>query len=81
MPTFIENMAAVIRFHRKKGNLNRQELAKLAGVGKKAIFDLEHGKETVQLDTLLKVLLPLNIQLRLESPLMETFQKESHEKG
>ena len=80
-PQFHEELAKAIRFHRKKSLLNRQELAKLAGVGKKAIFDLEHAKPTVQLDTLLKVLDALNIQLNFNSPLMETFSKETHAQG
>jgi HTH-type transcriptional regulator/antitoxin HipB len=41
---------------RKKTGLTQQELAQLAGVGKTVIFDLEHGKQSIQLDTLLKIL-------------------------
>lgn len=51
---------------RKKSGLTQQELAKLAGVGKTLVFDLEHGKASVQLDTLLKILKVLNIKLTLE---------------
>ena len=75
---FHEELAQVLRFHRKKSGLNRQELAKLAGVGKKAVFDLEHAKPTVQLDTLLKVFNALNIQLQMNSPLMATFSEETN---
>lgn len=53
---------------RKKCGLTQLELAKLAGVGKTAVFDIEKGKATVQLDTLLKVLSTLNIHLKLELP-------------
>ena len=51
---------------RKKSGLTQQGLAMLAGVGKTVVFDLEHGKASVQLDTLLKVLKVLNIKLHLE---------------
>jgi transcriptional regulator with XRE-family HTH domain len=55
--------------------LSQAGLAKLAGVGKTVVFDLEHGKETVQLDTLKKVLAVLNIRLELRSPVFERMAK------
>jgi HTH-type transcriptional regulator/antitoxin HipB len=67
---FYRKLAQIIRNHRKKSGLNQLELAKLAGIGKTQIFDLEHGKKTVQLDTLLKVLKVLNIRIILSSPLL-----------
>jgi transcriptional regulator with XRE-family HTH domain len=80
MPEFNSNLAQVLHYHRKKSGLSRIELAKLAGVGKRVVFDLEHQKETVQLDSLRKVLAALNIQIKFESPLMEQFQKENFPK-
>lgn len=62
------DIANIIRYCRKKSGLSQQGLAKLAGVGKTAIFDIEKGKETVQLATLLKVLAVLNIRLQLITP-------------
>jgi len=57
----------VIRFHRKSSGLNQNELAKLAGVGKTAVFDLEHSKPSIRLDTLIKVLtVSLTMPLRSE---------------
>ncbi len=67
---FIKYLAKVVRDHRKQSCLSQQELAKYAGVGKTVIYDIEHGKETIQLITLLKVLHVLNIQIQLHSPLM-----------
>lgn len=61
-------ISQVIRYCRKQSGLSQQELAKLAGVGKTVIFDIEKGKETVQLNTLLKVLDVLNIQMKLKTP-------------
>jgi DNA-binding phage protein len=43
----------------------------VAGVGKTVIFDIEHGKESVQFDTLKKVLEALNIRFIFQSPLIE----------
>lgn len=57
-----------IRQFRKKAGLTQQQLAEYAGVGKTVVFDIEKGKSTVQLDTLLKILSVLNIELKLETP-------------
>ena len=71
-----QNIAQILRYHRKKAGLSQQELAKLAGVGKTVVFDLEKGKETVQLDSLRKILHALNITLKLESSLMQDYERE-----
>ena len=67
----------IIKQHRKLCGLSQLALAKVAGVGKTLIFDLEHGKETVQLETLKKVLAVLNIQLKLSSPVLERMTKQA----
>ena len=61
-------IAKIIHYCRKQSGLSQQELAKLAGVGKTVVFDIEKGKETVQLKTLLRVLDVLNIRIKLETP-------------
>lgn len=61
-------IAKIVRYCRKQSGLSQNELAKLAGVGKTVVFDIEKGKETVQLNTLLKIFEVLNIQLRLDTP-------------
>ena len=61
-----------IRSHRKQSGLTQAKLAEMIGVGKTVIYDLEKGKETVQLSTLLKILKGLNIDVKLESPLDKT---------
>ena len=45
------------------------------------IFDIEKGKLSTRLDTLLKVLKVLNIKLDFQSPLMTLFQENLNEKG
>lgn len=69
-------LSEIIRKHRKAAGLSQLQLAELAGVGKTVVFDLEKGKETVQLDTLRKVLSVLNIKVRLNSPLMDQIIKD-----
>jgi HTH-type transcriptional regulator/antitoxin HipB len=62
------DIAKTVHYYRKQSGLSQQALAKLAGIGKTAVFDIEKGKKTVQLNTLLKVLEILNIQIKLAGP-------------
>ncbi len=73
------DLKTIIREHRRLSGLSQTGLARLAGVGKTVIFDIEHGKETVQFDTLKKVLTALNIKLVLQSPVL--LQNEKHRTG
>ncbi|MFA4904577.1 MAG: type II toxin-antitoxin system Y4mF family antitoxin [Desulfobaccales bacterium] len=66
-----KEFSTFLKSARKKSGLSQAELARLAGIGKTAVFDLEHGKATVQLDTLLKVLRVLNIRIEFAGPLGE----------
>ncbi|MFH1877357.1 MAG: helix-turn-helix domain-containing protein, partial [Candidatus Omnitrophota bacterium] len=71
--SFYENLAGIIKYHRKKSGLTQSELAELANVGKTAVFDIEHKKRTVQLNTLLSILRILNISIDFSSPLMNYY--------
>ena len=64
----------IVQFHRKEAGLSRIDLADIAGVGKTVVYDIENGKETVRLNTLLKVLGALNVSIFLNSPLMDHFK-------
>lgn len=61
-------IAKTVRYFRKQSGLTQQQLAQLAGVGKTVVYDLEQGKETIQLNTLIKILDVLNIQIDLKTP-------------
>ena len=71
-------LAEAIHFHRKKSGLTQKELAKLAGVGKTVIYDIEKGKGTIRLNTLLKILNVLNIEMLFQGPIMETFLRSKN---
>ncbi len=71
----IERFAQMVRFHRKKSGMSRQTCAELAGVGKTVLYDIEHGKTSVQWNTMMKVLEVLNIKIQFSSPLMPLFEK------
>lgn len=60
----------IIRFHRIEKGWTQRDLAERAGVGKTVIFDIEKGKDTVQIDTLMKVLNILGIKVIFKSDLM-----------
>ena len=77
----IEQAGRIVRFHRKLAGLSRLELATIAGTGKTVIFDVETGKQTVRLDTILKLFEVLNITLFLDSPLMKNFETDGNAKS
>lgn len=68
---FNQNLGRIILLHRKKAQLSQAQLAELAGVGKTVVFDIEHGKTTVRLDSIIKILHVLNIRIELHSPLLD----------
>jgi transcriptional regulator with XRE-family HTH domain len=68
------NLAEVIKKHRKAAQLSQIKLADMAGLGKTVIYDVEKGKESIQWDTLQKIFKVLNIRVRFTSPLMDNLQ-------
>ena len=76
-----DQIAKIIRFHRKKSGLSQEQLATLSALGKTVIFDIEKGKLSIRLDTLLKILKVLNIKIEFESPLMALFKESINEKS
>jgi HTH-type transcriptional regulator / antitoxin HipB len=73
-----EILASIIKKHRKAAGLSQLRLAEMAGVGKTVVFDLEKGKETVQLDTLRKILTVLNIKVQLSSPFLNQIKSDEN---
>lgn len=67
-------LGEIVRFHRKHANLSQKELADLAQVGKTVVFDLEKGKESIQLDTINAIMGVLNLHFSIDGPLMNQYQ-------
>lgn len=67
----METISEIVRRHRRKAGLTQPGLAELAGVSRSVIWDIEHGKESVQWDTLQKVFRVLNITIQWRSPLLD----------
>ena len=65
-------ISELVLYYRRQSGLTQQELAHLAGVGKTVIFDIEKGKQTIRLNTLLQVLDVLNIQMHFKTPFPQT---------
>ena len=70
-------ISQIIRFHRKKSGLSQSALADIAGVGKTVVYDIENGKETVKMITVLKILKALNIKIELKSLLMRLYEESN----
>ena len=75
------DIGKIVRYHRKEAGITQVELAELSGVGKTVIFDIENGKESIRLSTLLKVLQVLNIDIDLKSPIMNKVMEVINEKS
>jgi len=73
----LSSIGEIILYHRKKGNFSRSELADMAGVSQTVIYEVEHGKITIQSEVLFKILDALNIQTGLNSPFMNEFKKRN----
>ena len=73
----IKDIGGIIRFHRRKSGRSQRGLADMAGIGKTAVFDLENGKITVRMDTLVKICRVLNVRLLMDSPLMDQWAIEN----
>lgn len=71
IPAWTKMLGDVVLRHRKAAGLTQLELARLAGVGKTVVYDLEKGKTTMRLETLMKILAVLNIRLTWIAPLDE----------
>jgi y4mF family transcriptional regulator len=74
-------LSIVIKKHRKAAKLSQLQLAEMAGVGKTVVYDIEKGKETIQLATLRKILNVLNIKIELVSPFMHQLKIDNNEKS
>ena len=70
-------LGPLLRFHRDRAGLSRRGLSALSGVSETAIYDAEHGKPTVRLDTLLSLFDALNLSLRVEGPLVGEFERSA----
>lgn len=67
MKAIMEHPGKLIYNRRRALKMSRRELVALSGVGKTALYDVENGKSSVQLDTLEKLCAVLGIVLTFET--------------
>jgi y4mF family transcriptional regulator len=72
---FMDGLGKQVRFHRMKAGLTQVQLANMAGVGKTTVFDIEKGKTSVRIDSLLAVLRIVNIDIQFSGPLSMEYEK------
>lgn len=77
MSSKAQEIGSIIRFHRKQAGLTQLDLANLSAVGKSAVFDIEKGKATLRLDTILKICEALNLTIALSGPLMAAWRAQA----
>jgi len=58
----------LVKEHRKMAGLTQKQLAEFASIGKTSVFDIEHDKATVQMQTVLRAFDVLNIEMKLTPP-------------
>jgi transcriptional regulator with XRE-family HTH domain len=64
----VPDLGLVVRSVRRTSKIRLDDLAATAGVSKQFASDVEHGKPTVQLGLVLKLLSELGVHLTLDIP-------------
>lgn len=59
-------LGRTIRDARKSRGLRQEDVALASGVGMRFIHDVEHGKPTLELERLLRVVRAVGLELRLD---------------
>ena len=75
------DIGRIVQYHRKRARLSRERLSKLSGVSASAIYGIEKGKQTVRMNTLIKVLRALNISIRVDGPLVREYRERIRSAG
>jgi HTH-type transcriptional regulator / antitoxin HipB len=73
----VADLGALIRGYRKSRGVTQVNAAREAGVGPRFMGELENGKATVQLGTVLQVLASLGMGLYVEVPEEEDSEEVS----
>ena len=74
-----DQLASMIRWHRRRAELSQIELAHHAGVSRYVVQDLEAGAGRTTWARILPVLRALNIQLLPQGPLVNQWLAETEE--
>jgi HTH-type transcriptional regulator/antitoxin HipB len=74
------DIGRLVRIRREAAGLTLDEAAALLGVGRRFLIELEHGKRRANVETLLRVLHALGLEMVIEvrRPAMTATSVESH---
>lgn len=72
-----KQLGSTLRNKRKSLGLTQPQLAMAAGVGVRFIVELEAGKPTVRLESVLKVIDALGCDLSIDSAIQQSERQES----
>ena len=79
-----DQLASLVRFHRKRAGLSQVDMASMAEVSRKVIQDLEASRDGVSWRNLMAVLAVLNVKLQPTGPLINEWisrsETDSHQK-
>lgn len=64
----VADLGLALRATRKASKVRLDDLADLAGVSKQFVSDVEHGKQTVQLGLVLRLLTEMGVVLTVDIP-------------
>jgi y4mF family transcriptional regulator len=68
-----EALSSFLKYHRKQAGLTQEQLASKAGVGLATVRDMEQGKQTLQLDSVNKVVALFGYEMRPEKQMVDPY--------
>jgi len=69
-----KQLANIILFHRKRSGFDAASTCRNGWRWQNMVYELENGKQSVQLNNLLRILKVLNIELTFQGPLRDVFE-------
>jgi transcriptional regulator with XRE-family HTH domain len=63
VPDTVQEIAQLVRAERRRQDMDQKRLALVANVAVRSVHRIEHAAETIRLDTLLRVLNALGLEL------------------
>jgi transcriptional regulator with XRE-family HTH domain len=63
VPDTVQEIAQLVRAERRRQDMDQKRLALVANVAVRSVHRIEHAEETIRLDTLLRVLNALGLEL------------------
>lgn len=62
---YMDELSRIVKGRRKELGIDQETAARLAGVSRKTVSEIERGKQTIRLDVLLRVLDVLGLRMEI----------------